>query len=116
MTVRAQLRVPASLLELQLRRPLAHGRLGAAEPIGELDQAAAAVLVVEGVGRAHGREAQRFICLIDTCGAGNAKREVRTRRLPSAPAERLDRRGATESSAFRAMRQRAWFNRVTAAP
>ena len=42
-------------LEPQLRGALAHGRLGAAEPISELDQAPAAVLVVERVGEANGR-------------------------------------------------------------
>ena len=42
-------------LEPQLRGPLTHRRLGPAEPIGELDEATAAVLVVERVGQPNGR-------------------------------------------------------------
>ena len=45
------------LIELQRaqpRRPLAHGRLGPPEPLGQVDQAVAAMLPVESGGQAHG--------------------------------------------------------------
>ena len=50
--------VTGVLLELQRaqpRRPLANSRLGPAEPIGQVDQAPAAMLPVERRGQAYGR-------------------------------------------------------------
>ena len=57
-SVSAGRRASASALELQgaqARRTLPNGRLGPAEPIGELDQAPAARLPVERRGQANGR-------------------------------------------------------------